>query len=175
MARWDHDVECHWWCTKVRWRWFWGICFEIFELFLCLNWRLCPKVDTPSPYWFKDCLVQQQFTFDSCDLLPGSHLVQYILLSWIPSCFRLVNMCFLQFSLRSRCSPKYLASSAWGILKPFKITGGHIFLRKLPVQILPHWLWFSIFLAIFGFRKVFLVNAGMLLYDLCEPPAVSFA
>jgi len=28
----------------------------------------------------------------------------------IPSCFRLVNKCFLQFSLRSRCSLKYSAS-----------------------------------------------------------------
>jgi len=35
-------------------------------------------------------------------------------------------MCFLQFSLRSRCSPRYLASSVWGIFKPFKITVGHV-------------------------------------------------
>jgi len=42
-------------------------------------------------------------------------------------------MCLLQFSLRSRCSPKYLALSAWGILTPFKITGGHAFLRVVKV------------------------------------------
>jgi len=66
------------------------------------------------------------FSIDSCDLLPSS---QYILLNWIRSCFRLVNMCFLQFNLRSRCGPKYLASSAWRIFKPLKVIGGHIFLQ----------------------------------------------
>jgi len=49
------------------------------------------------------------FSVGSCDLLPSSRC---ILLNWIPSCFRLVNMRFLQFSLCSRCSPKYFTSSA---------------------------------------------------------------
>jgi len=42
-----------------------GIWFEMFELFLCLNWRLCPKVEHHiGSYWLKDRFVQQQFTFD---------------------------------------------------------------------------------------------------------------
>jgi len=41
-------------------------CFEIFELFLCLNWRLCPKVY---------CFVQQQFTFDRQLLLAAEQPV----------------------------------------------------------------------------------------------------
>jgi len=50
------------------------------------------------------------FSVDNCDLLASS---QYILPNWIPSCFHLVNMCFLQFSLRSRYSPKYLENGRW--------------------------------------------------------------
>jgi len=46
-------------------------------------------------------LYNNLFPIDSCDLLPSS---QYILLDRIPSCFRSVNTCFLQF--------KYLVSSA---------------------------------------------------------------
>jgi len=36
------------------------------------------------------------FSVDSRDLLPGS---RYILPNWNPSCFRLVNIRFLQFAL----------------------------------------------------------------------------
>jgi len=39
----------------------------------------------------------------------------------------LVYTCFLQFSLRSRCSPKYLASSQ------FKVTDGHVSLRMVNI------------------------------------------
>jgi len=72
-------------------------------------------------------------TFDNLSLeehMPGCRC---ILLSWIPSCFRLVNMCFLQFNLRSKCGPKYLASLAWGIFKLFKVTSGHVSLRVVNV------------------------------------------
>jgi len=50
---WNHDVECHWWRTKLtlRWQWFWGICFEIFVVFLRLNWRPCLIVGRHKPRW----------------------------------------------------------------------------------------------------------------------------
>jgi hypothetical protein len=45
------------------------------------------------------------FSVNSCDLLLSS---QYIFFNCSPSYFCLVDICFLQFSLRSRYSSKYL-------------------------------------------------------------------
>jgi len=118
MARWGHDGERHWWRSKMRWQWFWGICFEIFVIFLYPNWRPCPQLNAISPDGFKDCLVQQQFIFDPQLRFAADEPVHLAQLN--SKCFRLVNMCFLQFSLRSRCNPKYLASWGRKSLKPIQ-------------------------------------------------------
>jgi len=34
-----------------------------------------PKLDSASPYWFKDCFVRQQFTFDRQLRLAAEHPV----------------------------------------------------------------------------------------------------
>jgi len=129
MVRWNHGIECN--CTKVHWQWFWDIYFEIFGVFL-LELKTVPQSWIPKVHiGLKMALYNSNlFSINSCDLLPSS---QYILLSWIPSYFCLVVMCFLQFSLWSRCNPKYLASSAWGTFRLFKITGGHISVRVVNV------------------------------------------
>jgi len=39
--------------------------YLFWNLWIIYVWIGCvPKLDTVSPYWFKDCLVQQQFIFD---------------------------------------------------------------------------------------------------------------
>jgi len=45
---------------------------EVFELFPCLNWRLCSKVEHCKS--ILDCFVQQQFTFDRQLRLIGSNV-----------------------------------------------------------------------------------------------------
>jgi hypothetical protein len=51
----------------------------------------------------------------------------------MPSCFRLAKMWLRQVSLRSRCSPRYLTSSAWGSSTLFIWTGGQVSLRVVKV------------------------------------------
>jgi hypothetical protein len=50
---------------------------------------------------------------DSFDLRPSN---QRIFVRVIPNCLRFVKMCLCQVSLLSRCSPRYLTSSALGEL-----------------------------------------------------------
>jgi len=83
------------------------------------------------------------FSVVSCDFLPSS---QYIFPNYNSSCLRLVSMCFFQFSLRSRCIPKYLVSSVCGIVYPFSVTNGHVSLRVvksaliIPLALILHFL-----------------------------------
>jgi len=94
------------------------------------------------------------FSIDNCDLLLSS---QYILLSSIPSCFLLVVICFLQFSPQSKRNPKYIVSSSWRFSGRLRLLMDTSLCRwwMSPVQILPHWFWFSNSLAISECRKGF--------------------
>jgi hypothetical protein len=67
---------------------------------------------------------------DNCDLRPTS---QFSLLNLIPSCLRLVHMCFSHVIRRSRCIPKYFTSSHCFSWRLFSETGGHVFLRVVKV------------------------------------------
>jgi hypothetical protein len=49
---------------------------------------------------------------------------QQILVRAIPSCFRLMKMCLSQIGLLSRCSPRYLTSSSWGVVHCLYGPGG---------------------------------------------------
>jgi len=79
------------------------------------------ELDATSPDSFKDCPVQQQLIFDRQLRFAGEQPVHFVQLD--SKLFILGEYYFLQFSLRSKRGPKYLASSAWGIFKPFKVTG----------------------------------------------------
>jgi hypothetical protein len=48
---------------------------------------------------------------------------QYICRNFSPSCLLFVKMCLRHVSLLSRCMPKYLVSSARGIITPLRVTG----------------------------------------------------
>jgi len=104
------------------------------------------------------------FSVDSYDFLPYS---QYIFPSCNPSCLRLVNMCFLQFSLRSRYIAKYLASSARGILRPFSVTDGYVSLRVVNVTCI-NFVPFALILHFLNHVWTWYVIAIMLLCDYCE-------
>ena len=101
-----------------RWRFIWGLYFEIFAVFQCWNYLLYPRWTLG---WF--LYISSLFSSDSFDFLP---MIQYIRWSCNPSCFLLVNTCFCHVSLRSRWMLKYLAVSLFGICCPFKITAGQV-------------------------------------------------
>jgi len=61
---------------------------------------------------------------NSFDLLPSTIYILYTTI--FSNCNRLINICFSQFSLRFRYNPKYLASSAWGILRSFRVIAGYL-------------------------------------------------
>jgi len=72
---------------------FWNLCnISIFELEAVLHdWTPWIQIGLKIALYNSNL-----FSVDSCDLLPSS---QYIFRSWNPNCFRLVNICFFQFSL----------------------------------------------------------------------------
>lgn len=69
-----------------------------------------------------DLYIAILLSIDSLEFLPVN---QYIFLKRVPNYFLLVQIYFLQVILWSRCMPRYLASSAWGISCPFKSTSEH--------------------------------------------------
>ena len=70
--------------------------------------------------WF--CRVGVCSLRDSWDFRPR---IQYSFRNCRSRCFLLVVMCLRQVSRRSRCSPRYLASSGWTRETLFSWTGGH--------------------------------------------------
>jgi len=96
-------IEYHWWYIKKY------NDSEIFVIFLCLSWRLCPTVGRHKPRLVQVLSSRTAIYFRSTVWI----CCQYILRSWISSCLHLVDMCLLQFSLRSKYSPNYFASLAF--------------------------------------------------------------
>jgi len=104
---------------------------ESFEVFLCSSWGPYSIVEYHTYIWLSVLHCNKNlFSVHSCDLLPNS---QYIFPSYYLSCLRLVYICFVQYSLQSKYSPKYLALSTCGILGPFCVTDRHASLRVVNV------------------------------------------
>jgi len=92
-----HDAEYHWWRTTVRWQW--GIWFEIFGIFLHLSWKLCSTVGRHKLRWVQELPCATAIYFRSTVAI---YLVASTFCSIeFEAVFCLVNMYFLQFSLRS--------------------------------------------------------------------------
>ena len=105
--------------TIVRNTLFWKRCSIVI-----LDWEAMPQRGIPYVHMGRSIVLYSRslFSIDICECLP---MIQYIRLNESSNCFLLACMCVLHVSRRSKCNPRYLALSLWGMGLPFRCTGGH--------------------------------------------------
>jgi hypothetical protein len=112
--------------------------------FLCWKWKPYPRVVFRKFEYRFIYTMRSLLRVESLEFRPSN---QYILVRAIPSCFRFAKICLCQVSVLSRCNPRYLTSSFWGVAHCSYGPGGTFLFvwRMLRGSTWIRWLSFSIF------------------------------